>query len=90
MQDDSRPTSPAGSIGTDAAVDSRIVCQSNRETWVPDRFFDAVGVEAPVASIVGVEALAGSVRPEAHRRTCALASRIPRVRASDQSCRAIC
>ena len=82
----SPPTRPSGSTSANnAAVDSRIVRQSKSETWVADHFFDVKGVGA----IVGVGAVAGSVRPDAHRRTRSLASRIPSVRASDQSSTAI-
>ena len=73
-----------------ASVNSWIVRQSKSETWVAHVVFDVEGVGALAAPIVGVVAAAGSVRPDAHLRTRSLASRIPRVRASDQSSRAIC
>lgn len=73
-----------------AAVKSRIVRQSKSETWFAGGVFDVAGGGALVTPIVGVGAVAGSVRPDAQRRTCPLASRIPSVRASDQSSTAIC
>ena len=91
LTDAAWPGPPSGSTSANhAAVDSRIVRQSKSDAWVPDEFFDMDGVGALAAPIVGVGTVARSVIPVAHRRTRSLASRIPSVRASDQSSTAIC